>query len=78
MKKLLVEVISSWQVITVTVVLIIYIFIVRSVARLYHRRRIPKQSFAPSVPETPNDGGKSAVEIVSESDELNLEEEEEK
>ena len=35
------EVITSWQVLAVTVVLVIYVFIVNSVARLHHRRKHP-------------------------------------
>jgi hypothetical protein len=38
-KKLLIQVISSWQVLTVTAILVIYIFIVNHVARIYHRPR---------------------------------------
>jgi hypothetical protein len=56
-KKLFFQVITSWQVIVVTVVLVIYISIVNSVARLNRRRprkiaRMPKKkpeaSAAPS------------------------------
>ncbi|MDR0403255.1 MAG: hypothetical protein LBH35_06665 [Treponema sp.] len=37
--KLLVGVISSWQVIAVTIVLVLYFMLVFHVARLYHRPR---------------------------------------
>jgi hypothetical protein len=39
LKTLLIEVITSWQVLAVTGVLILYIFLVRYVARLYRRSR---------------------------------------
>ena len=64
-RKLLLEVIRSWQVLTVTVVLVIYIFIVNYVARIYHRN--PRKTFIPkskeNKPETP----------ATDSDELELE-----
>ena len=40
-KNLLVQVVSSWQVLAVTVVLVIYISLVNYVARLYNRRSRP-------------------------------------
>jgi hypothetical protein len=42
--KILIKVVTSWQVIVVTVALIIYISLVSYVARLYHK---PGFSFAP-------------------------------
>jgi flagellar biosynthesis/type III secretory pathway M-ring protein FliF/YscJ len=39
LKNILIEVITSWQVLAVTVILILYVFLVRYVARLYHRKR---------------------------------------
>jgi hypothetical protein len=65
---LLIQVIRSWQVLTVTGALILYMLLVSYVARLYHR---PRQSFkkakktkaAPKPPEETSD------------DELGLEEE---
>jgi hypothetical protein len=39
LKSLLIKVITSWQVIVVTIVLVIYVFLVNYVARLYHRKR---------------------------------------
>ena len=38
-KNLIIQVVSSWQVITVTVVVLLYIFLINYVARLYHRRK---------------------------------------
>jgi len=38
-RKLLVQVISSWQVLAVTGVLVVYISLVNHVARIYHKRR---------------------------------------
>ena len=76
-KKLLIQVITSWQVLVVTVVLIIYVFIVNSVARLYHRRRPP--SMAP-MPKDESKQAENAAEtpVPSESDDLILDEEEDK
>ena len=71
-RKLLFQVISSWQVLAVTGVLIIYIFIVNNVARIYHRRphriEMPKKAKQEQPPETP------APEASAETDELGLEE----
>lgn len=72
-RRLLFQVITSWQVLAVTVVLIVYVFIVNYVARVYHHR--PRDSFMPKttggdttdtdLPEAP---------APSESDDLGLEE----
>jgi hypothetical protein len=72
-RRLLVQVITSWQVIAVTVVLVIYIFIVNYVARIYNRNsriRNSRRSFIPKVKKE-----KSEPPIHSEIDELDLEEE---
>ena len=71
LRNLLVQVIASWQVLAVTGVLIVYIFLINYVARTYHRR--PRQ---PSMPKkakaekskTPDSAAKS------DNDELGLEE----
>ncbi|MCL2319051.1 MAG: hypothetical protein FWC45_03120 [Treponema sp.] len=74
-KELLVQVITSWQVLAVTGVLIVYIFLVNFVARVYHRR--PRRAPLPKVKaETPDAQATSAV-TPSDSDDLGLEEEEE-
>jgi hypothetical protein len=39
LKNLLGQVITSWQVLVVTGILIVYVFLVNYVARLYHRNR---------------------------------------
>jgi len=71
-RKLLIEVISSWQVLTVTIILIIYVFIVNNVARIYHNPRRREKPFIPKAkPETTEAPAGSA-----EQDELELEEEE--
>ena len=41
---LLFQVIISWQVIAVTIVLVLYMFLVNYVARIYHRPRSVSQS----------------------------------
>ena len=66
-RKLLLEVVTSWQVIAVTVVLVIYIFIVNSVAKIRHR----SSSWQP-IPKTKP--GKNEIPAPSESDDLGLEE----
>jgi len=72
-RKLLVEVITSWQVLAVTVILIVYIFLVNYVARLYHRRR--RQPPMPKVkPMKQVTQEASADKAHSETDELGLEE----
>ena len=71
-RKLLLEVISSWQVITVTLILILYVFIVNSVARLYSRRS--RHSFFPK-PIPSSSKAESPLADEGESEELDLEEE---
>ena len=70
-KKMLVQVITSWQVLVVTGVLVVYIFLVNSVARIYHRR--PRQPSMPKVKSKPSEAPSSVV-TPSNSDELDLEE----
>lgn len=55
-RKLLIQVITSWQVLVVTIILIVYIFLVNSVARIYHRRphQPPLPKVKPEIPEAPN------------------------
>ena len=74
-KNLLFQVITSWQVIAVTVVLIIYVFIVRSVARLYRGRR---QRKIPILPKEKPQAASAPVPAASSGgdDDLGLEEEE--
>jgi hypothetical protein len=43
LKKLLFQVITSWQVIAVTVVIVLYLFLVSYVAKLYHSPRSPSR-----------------------------------
>ena len=70
--NLLIQVISSWQVLAVTVVIIIYFFLVSFVSRVYHpSSRRPQMSL-------PKGKGKSKSEsqeaqIVDEGDDLGLE-----
>ena len=70
-RKLLFEVIKSWQVLVVTVALVIYVFIINYAARTHHSsrsrpRKAPKIKAKEVMPETP---------AASEPDELGLEEE---
>jgi len=68
-KKLLIQVLGSWQVLVVSVVLVIYIFIVNYAARTHHKSRRPyrppKYKAKEVVPEAP---------APSDNDELGLEE----
>jgi flagellar biosynthesis/type III secretory pathway M-ring protein FliF/YscJ len=79
MIRLLIRIISSWQVIAVTVVFILYVFLVSYVARLYrHPRAIsmfssrPKSKKAKAPPTAP-EGGEGEAEKTTD-DELGLEE----
>ena len=68
-KKLLFQVITSWQVLTVTVVLVLYVFLVNYVARTHHHRRqfsLPKAKKSAAAAPAPS--------APSETDELGLEE----
>ena len=67
-RKLLIEVISSWQVWVVTVVLVLYVFLVNYVARLYHR---PSGFGFPSRSKSKPEAAAAGPEV----DELGLEEE---
>ena len=74
-RKLLVEVITSWQVIAVTVILILYVFLINYVGRTHHRRykhpRMPKMKHDTVTEEAP------ANKEAAGHDELNLEDSEE-
>ena len=67
---MLAQVITSWQVLAVTVVLIIYISLVKYVARIRDR---PKRSKPKRKRKIPKPNFSSAPEIVSGDDELGLE-----
>ena len=73
-KRLLIQVISSWQVWAVTAVLIIYVIIVNNVARIYRR---PRRSRMPIVPESgpEKSAGQAPMAVPSDSDDLGLEDE---
>jgi len=75
MRKLLIEVISSWQVLAVTVVLILYVFLVNSVARIYRRSRRSRESFMPKAkPDNLPPPAPSETASDADDDELGLEE----
>jgi hypothetical protein len=74
MGDLILQVITSWQVIVVTVVFVIYCFLVSAAARLSHKTRIKRPSMSkkdiqvlPPADPSPNEG-------VDTMDELGLEE----
>jgi len=69
-RDLLFQVITSWQVLVVTFVIILYFFLVSYVARLYHRR--PRK--APLPRKKAKAEAKADEPVVDESDELGLEE----
>jgi hypothetical protein len=69
LKSLLVQVISSWQVLVVTGALILYIFLVNYVGRLYHRRK--------PAPPSKAKAEKGAAAPEPSDDDLGLEEKEE-
>jgi hypothetical protein len=70
-RKLLIQVISSWQVISATVVLVIYIFIVKHVARI--NKRGTRNSNMPLIPKGKKK--KPEKQVHSETDDLILDEE---
>jgi hypothetical protein len=77
MIAILLEVLRSWQVIAVTIAVLLYVFLVRYVARLYYRRpfsmhsskRKKKKSAAPVPAESTGEESESDVN----DDELGLE-----
>jgi uncharacterized membrane protein YqiK len=73
-KKLLIQVVSSWQVIVVTVILVIYISIVNSVARTYRGSR-PRQISMRSKKKSGTSDAAAAGPALSDSVDLDLEEE---
>ena len=72
LRNLLLKVISSWQVLAVTVVLVAYVFLIQFVARSYHRRRVRQ----PSTPKIKVKKEPAKMVVPQESDDLGLEEEE--
>jgi hypothetical protein len=80
--SLLIQVISSWQVIVVTVVIFLYFYLVSYVARLYHRTNFSSMFPAKSKFKKPKPApAEPAAEAEDEEeasgdDELGLEEEE--
>jgi len=67
-RRLLVQVVSSWQVWVVTIVLVLYISVVNRVSKIYYktkRRDPPKAKAKAQTPKTP---------APTENDELGLEE----
>jgi len=75
--ELLKQLIKSWQVIAVTVALVIYIYIVSYVARSYHRPRVAKKitfKKAKKVKPVPSQGPEETESGSNTNDELGLEE----
>ncbi|WP_010253760.1 hypothetical protein [Treponema primitia] len=69
LNELIFSVITSWQVIVVTIGIVIYIFIVSSVAQLYHSAR-PKE---PKVKKPKKEAEAEVVTEAGEDDGLGLE-----
>ena len=67
-RSIIFQVISSWQVIAVTIAVIMYISLVSFVAQVYHRPR-----FRPSLPMIKKKKKKASSEPVSSADELGIE-----
>ena len=72
LRNLLIQVITSWQVLAVTVVLVLYVFLINYVSRSYYRRRSrsPVAKVKTRVKSEP-----PKVPPPEESDDLGLEEE---
>jgi Na+-transporting methylmalonyl-CoA/oxaloacetate decarboxylase gamma subunit len=73
LKSLLIQVITSWQVLAVTGFLIVYVFLVRYVARFYRRDR----PFSSSFNKEKTSKEEAGAAEPSDSDDLGLEEKEE-
>jgi len=74
-RRMLVQVISSWQVLAATVVLVLYVFLVNYVARLYRRPGRPRRFSLPLPKRKRKAAAAEASPITpSENDELDLEE----
>jgi hypothetical protein len=73
LKDLLIQVITSWQVLTATGVIVVYIFLVRYVANIYRRNRPPSFSPKKEKKKTP-DTAANEVEPSGDDDDLGLEE----
>ena len=74
-RRMLVQVISSWQVLVTTVVLVLYVFLVNYVARLYRRPGRPRRFSLPLPRRRRKAAASEASPITpSDSDELDLEE----
>jgi hypothetical protein len=69
LKSLLIEVITSWQVLAATGVIIVYIFLVRYVAKLHRRSRLLSSS-----PGKEKASGDEAGGVEPSGDDLGLEE----
>jgi hypothetical protein len=75
--QLITEVVKSWQVLAVTVVLVFYIFLVNKAARVYKYRRSKSRKTFKSKKKTKTNTAAILEEtdnIVSSNDELGLEE----
>ena len=74
-RNLLIQVITSWQVLAVTGVLILYVFLVNYVAKLYRRRKIPPMIMPKIKKQKPDDADVPEANDASESEDVELEEE---
>jgi hypothetical protein len=74
LKALILKVLTSWQVIAVTVVIVLYFLLVFYVGRVYHRHRIaPVPKIKKTKKKTPE--SEDAEEVaVSDDDNLGIEE----
>jgi len=71
LRKVLIQVISSWQVLAVTIVLVLYVFLVNFVARIYRRPGRSNRLLLPKI----KPGASELPVAPSETDDLGLEEE---
>ena len=69
---MLIQVITSWQVIAVTLVIVIYFSIVSYVARVHHRSNRRPPTFRSKTPKSK--AKKAEAAVPDENDELGLEE----
>jgi hypothetical protein len=76
--NLIIQLITSWQVILVTIVVFFYFFLVSYVARLHYKLKAPGMSRPPKMKKIPRKETSAAIEaeLTEGSDDLGIEEEE--
>ena len=74
LRNLLVQVVTSWQVIAVSIALVLYIFLINYVSSSYHQPRIISKSQSKPRKMKGKHGPKEVSDSLDPNDELGLEE----